>query len=151
MTRWHSACLSDVSISILVYRHISLQECQTFCLTVSSSSICIPLLYLGFYHSFNSLFSSACYLITCTSVFAAGLSLHIQAALNLYRQAPSHPPYWGGGAWWLTTSLCFLSIFHQRENESCQPGMYSGRENDENTWQMWNDNSFLIPKHHLIL
>lgn len=116
MTRWHSACLSDVSISILVYRHISLQECQTFCLTVSSSSICIPLLYLGFYHSFNSLFSSACYLITCTSVFAAGLSLHIQAALNLYRQAPSHPPYWGGAWWPLLLFVFFPSSTREKMN-----------------------------------
>lgn len=70
--RWHgdiqplrAARLSDVSISVSACPHFSLRECKNFRLSVSSSSVCIPLLYLGFDHTLPSLFSAACYLITC--------------------------------------------------------------------------------------
>lgn len=71
-------CLTSLFQSLYIL--ISLCEnVKRFCLSVSSSSVCIPLLYLGLYHTLPSMFSSACYLITCASVFAAGLSLHVHS------------------------------------------------------------------------
>lgn len=134
-----AARLSDISISVSACPHFSLRECENFRLSVSSSSVCIPLFYLGFDHTLPSLFSAACYLITCASVFAAGLfpspTRRRQAALYFYRlHQPScclthrliHPT---GGAWRLQPAVFSLS-FTRQENKSCQPGIYSGEQND---------------------
>lgn len=154
-----TARLSDVSISVFAYPHFSLWECEKFRLSVSSSSVCIPLLYLGFYHTLLSLFSSACYLITCASVFAAGLSLHLQGydkqhdtfidSINpVVVITLSDPPYW----WDMVTTfqasfLCFLYVFHQRENESCQT------RNLQQLTKWFSPDRYenLPPKHNFIL
>lgn len=69
----YAAHLPDSSISLFVL----ISPCQNWktsvCLLHSSTG-CIPLVYLAVYQTPSSPFSSGCYLITCASVFAAGLS-----------------------------------------------------------------------------